>query len=260
MWITRAGSIPFALFVGVVALLATREMVRLVGARGLRPWLPFALVASAAAIVLLYLGRLDRVFLFACVFFVIVLLTLPARRGGSAFERAAGPLFVFLYATVLPGFLVLLRELPRAEGLPEEYARGSGFVFLLFLSVWGCDTGAYTVGRLFGRRPLAPSISPKKTVEGALGGLLFAVAGAFAARAWLVEELRAADALVIGLAAGVLAEAGDLVESKLKREAAVKDSGPLIPGHGGVLDRFDSIFVAAPFVYLYIRIVLFGGV
>jgi len=260
VWITRAGSIPFALFTGAVALLGTWEMVRLLGARGDRPSLPFALAFSAGAIALLYLGRLDRVFLYACVFFMLVLLSLPARKGGSAFERAAGASFVFLYAALLPGFLVLLRELPRAEGIPEEYARGAGFVFLLFLSVWGCDTGAYTVGRLFGRRPLAPSISPKKTIEGAVGGVLFAVAGAFAARAWFVDELRAGDALMIGLGAGVLAQAGDLVESKLKREAAVKDSGPFIPGHGGVLDRFDSIFLAAPFVYLYLRIALFGGV
>ncbi|MFH1681651.1 MAG: phosphatidate cytidylyltransferase [Candidatus Eisenbacteria bacterium] len=257
--ITRTGSVPFALLIGAVALLATWEIYRLLGSRGIGHLLPLGLVSSGILIALLYLGRLDRVFLFVSVFFAIALLSLILRKGISPFANAAGASFVLLYASVLPGFIVLLRELPRTAGDGSGYAGGSGFVFLLFLSVWGCDTGAYTVGRLAGRHLLAPAISPKKTVEGAVGGLLFAVAGAFAARAWLVEGLRPGDAVLIGLLAGALAQAGDLVESLLKREAAVKDSGPLIPGHGGVLDRFDSVFLAAPFVYFYLRAALFEG-
>jgi phosphatidate cytidylyltransferase len=257
--ITRHGAFPFACLVGAIALLATWEAYRLFGEQGLRPLLPIGLLASVVGSALLYRGRLEIVFLYVCLFFVAFLLSLLVRRGASAFGRGAGALFVLLYATILPGFLLLLRELPRAEGRGGAYGEGAGYVFLLFLIVWGCDTGAYTVGRIMGRRPLAPAISPKKTVEGAFGGLAFALAGAFAARAWIVEGLRVGDAIALGVLGAFLGQAGDLVESLLKREAAVKDASPIIPGHGGVLDRFDSIFLAAPFVYVYLRFVASGG-
>jgi len=255
--ITRAGGIPFVLFAGAIAILATWETYRLLAGRGLEALLPLGLLSSVVGIALFYFGRLELLFALVVAVFAAGLLSTLVRRGPSAFMRGAGVPFALLYATILPGFLILLRELPRRTG--GEYGAGAGGVYLLFLVAWGGDTGAYTVGRIAGRRPLAPSISPKKTVEGALGGLLFATAGAFAARAWLVDGLRASDAAAIGLIGSLLAQAGDLVESLLKREAEVKDASPLIPGHGGVLDRFDSVFLAAPFVYFYLRIVAEGG-
>jgi phosphatidate cytidylyltransferase len=251
--------LPFALLAGAVSLVATWELYRMLGAGVLGPLLPFGLAGAAGVVALLYLGSLETVFLFIALFFGAALLTLVFRRGPSPLGRAAGVAFSLLYGAVFPGFLVLLRELPRAIGGGRSYGDGASYVFLLFLVVWGCDTGAYAVGRIAGRRPLAPSISPKKTVEGALGGLLFGVLGAFAARAWLLPGIGAYDALALGLGGAALGQAGDLVESLMKREAGIKDAGSLIPGHGGVLDRFDSIFLAAPFVYVYLRVALAGG-
>jgi phosphatidate cytidylyltransferase len=251
--------VPFALLAGAVSAAATWELYRMLGGGALRPLLPFGLAGSACVTALLYLGSIERVFLFLALFFGAALLSIVVRRGPSPFGRGAGAAFSLLYGAVFPGFLVLLRELPRATESGRPYAEGASYVFLLFLVVWGCDTGAYAVGRIAGRHPLAPSISPKKTVEGALGGLLFGVLGAFAARGWLVPGIGALDALALGLAGAAMGQAGDLVESLLKREAGVKDAGSLIPGHGGVLDRFDSIFLAAPFVYVYLRVALEGG-
>ncbi|MFH1279684.1 MAG: phosphatidate cytidylyltransferase [Candidatus Eisenbacteria bacterium] len=259
VFITKVGDLPFFLLVLAIALLATVESYRLFRSRGVSPLLPFGLLAAVALLVILREGRADRAFFFLVLFFLIALLSLLPRKGPAPFSRVAGAMFILVYAAGLPGFLVLLRELPRTALSSYGYGEGASFVYLLFLTAWGCDTGAYTVGRLFGRRKLAPSISPKKTVEGAVGGLLFAVAGAVAARAFLVEGLSLADAAFLGVGAGVLGQAGDLVESALKREADVKDSARLIPGHGGVLDRFDSLFLAAPFVYGYLRFALGGG-
>ncbi len=129
---------------------------------------------------------------------------------------------------------VLLRELPHGEGIVIDVLVGT------FLG----DTGAYLGGRLFGRRPLAPRISPNKTVEGLLSGMLFAVAGVWLAGRYQ-EWLPGTHALVLGLGVALVAPVGDLFESFVKREARVKDSGGLFGAHGGALDRLDGVLFAA---------------
>ena len=257
--ICLVGSIPFLLLVLAVALLATREAYRLLSRWNVAPLLPLGTAGVLALTAIQYRGGEGEMLLFLVFFFILALLAVLPGRGGHSFAKGAVALFILFYAGWLPSFLVLLRELPRSPISSYSYSEGGGFVFLLFLMVWGSDTGAYTVGRIAGRHPLAPSLSPKKTVEGGVGGLLFAVGGAFAARALWLPSLSAVDALLLGGIAGALSQVGDLVESKLKREAEVKDSGSLIPGHGGVLDRFDGIFFAAPFVYYYLRFTAGGG-
>jgi phosphatidate cytidylyltransferase len=128
------------------------------------------------------------------------------------------------------------------------------WVLVLLLSVWACDTAAYAVGRRFGRRHFAPHISPGKTVEGIVGGTLAAVVVA----AVLVTALGrpTVAGAFLGLVIAAAAQAGDLVESMLKRAAGAKESGRLIPGHGGLLDRVDSFLFAAPVAFLYVVAVL----
>ncbi len=132
---------------------------------------------------------------------------------------------------------------------------GLQWTALAFLVTFATDTSAYAVGRAVGRRKLAPSISPGKTWEGAIGGLV----GAAAATAALVAllggiETRLLPAIALGLGVGVVAQAGDLLESKVKRMAGAKDSGRLIPGHGGLLDRLDSLLPVFPLVYYASRV------
>jgi phosphatidate cytidylyltransferase len=126
------------------------------------------------------------------------------------------------------------------------------YALLPFFLAWSCDTAAYGVGRAFGRRKLAPTLSPKKSVEGAMGGLAASIAAGLIARLWFAPYLTLLDALLLGALVGFFAQVGDLVESLLKRDAATKDSSGLIPGHGGALDRFDSLLFAAPIVYYYL--------
>ena len=122
-----------------------------------------------------------------------------------------------------------------------------------FILVWVNDTFAYLVGKQFGRQKLFPSISPKKTVEGFLGGLFFAcVSSYFIAKYTHTFEFN--KWLILAIIVSVFGTLGDLVESKYKRQAGVKDSGIIMPGHGGLLDRLDSIIFAAPFIYLFLRI------
>jgi phosphatidate cytidylyltransferase len=153
-----------------------------------------------------------------------------------------------LYVPLLLGHLVLAREL----------LHGIQWIFLLLVLVMSGDTGAYYVGSSLGRTKLYPLVSPNKSIEGAAGGLAGSLVGAFIARLTFFPELAVTDCLLTALLIGPLGQMGDLFESLLKRSFGVKDSGSIIPGHGGMLDRLDSILFAAPALYYYARY-LFAG-
>lgn len=166
----------------------------------------------------------------------------------SVAHQLALLLFGFLYLPLLLGHLSLLHGLPS----------GKQWVFLVLLIAMAGDTAAYFVGVSLGRRKLYPAISPNKSVEGALGGLAGSLAGALLARAWFFPALAVYDCLLLGLALGGIGQLGDLFESMLKRSFGVKDSGTIIPGHGGILDRLDSLLFVFPPAYYY-ALLRFGG-
>jgi phosphatidate cytidylyltransferase len=146
--------------------------------------------------------------------------------------------------------LTLLALLRKQPGLPR--AAAPGFVLLAIGLAWLADTSAYFAGRALGRHKLYEAVSPKKTVEGAVGGLAGSVAWAvLASRSFARDALPLGHAIPLALAAGALGQAGDLAESLLKRSTGVKDSGAIVPGHGGILDRVDAVIVTTTVVYLY---------
>jgi phosphatidate cytidylyltransferase len=149
------------------------------------------------------------------------------------------------------GLMAALPLLHRGAGPPFHPGAGSAWVALAIAVTFANDTGAYFVGRAFGRHKLAPSISPGKTIEGAVGGLAAALTLTFVAGWTLMPELSVRDRLAIGVVASVVGPAGDLVESLIKRGAGVKDSGRSIPGHGGILDRIDALLFVGAYVYLH---------
>jgi phosphatidate cytidylyltransferase len=130
---------------------------------------------------------------------------------------------------------------------------GRQWLLFLYFVIWASDTGAYYVGSAFGRHRLYEKISPKKSIEGLIGGTAASMLVAYACARWLVQGLGAGDALVLGAVLSLIGTVGDLAESLIKRSAGVKDSGVLIPGHGGILDRMDSMLFAAPALFYYIR-------
>jgi phosphatidate cytidylyltransferase len=149
----------------------------------------------------------------------------------------------FLYIPLLLSHLVLLREVPL----------GVQWIFLLLVIVMAGDTAAFYVGSSLGKRKLYPLVSPNKSIEGMFGGLAGSVAGAFLARATFFPQLTPADCVATALLVGLLGQLGDLFESLLKRSCGVKDSGTIFPGHGGMLDRLDSVLFAAPTLYIYVK-------
>jgi len=164
----------------------------------------------------------------------------------TSIKRIAIVAFGVLYCCALFPFLGTLRSLDQGLQLS---------VIALFCT-WGGDTAAYFSGRLLGKHKLYPAISPKKTVEGAVGGIFGGIAAAFAVQAVLGFEITTSHLIALGALAAFFGIFGDLVASMLKRSTATKDSSRLIPGHGGFLDRFDGVMFAAPAVYTYVILFL----
>ena len=163
------------------------------------------------------------------------------RNVADAAREVSYATLAFLYIPFLLMHLVMLRQTPY----------GVQWLLVIMLVVMTNDSAAYYVGSAFGKTRLYPLVSPKKSVEGSLGGLAGSVCGAFLAKFTFFPQLSLVDVFAMALVIGALGQVGDLFESLLKRSFGVKDSGTIFPGHGGVLDRLDSILFAAPATYYY---------
>lgn len=162
----------------------------------------------------------------------------------------AATLLGAVFPAALLGFLTALRE---ARGPDVQSLEAFFLVLTTFLLVWATDIFAYYTGKSLGRRSLAPTISPNKTWEGTIGGVTAALVIAIGCKLVLLPMLAWLDVIALAAIGGGISQLGDLAESAMKRSSGVKDSSTLIPGHGGVFDRFDSMTVAAPLIYLYLR-------
>jgi phosphatidate cytidylyltransferase len=229
---------PFAAAVFILALVALFEYYAPWPNKNIYPvtWLGVLFGMTFPVLVAAGLQQLIMVFMAALVASVLIWQIFSARRSRAGMD-AGVTVLGSLYAGLFPSFLILTYSLPS----------GKHIIMSAVVCVWACDVAAYFLGKAIGKHKLAPEISPKKTIEGAIAGAVAAVsAGAiFAAVGWLTWP----KGIVLGITVAVLAQLGDLVASMLKREVGIKDFGRIIPGHGGVLDRFDGLFFTAPFIY-----------
>jgi phosphatidate cytidylyltransferase len=240
--------------VAALALLAGAEAARLLAAATYRPafWVvTLAPPLATLAVGLNWITAAPFAILFALVPVITAIVAFrrrdPREGLGTWIATTFGVLYVAMLAYV-PGILVLAPPVPAGAPLATLFDAGRLWLLLLVGVVWTYDTAAFLVGRTFGRGRFMAHISPSKTWSGVGGGLVAAgIAGA-----WLGSGLGypATQGMLLGLLIAVVAQAGDLAESMLKRAAGAKDSGSILPGHGGVLDRVDSFLFAAPVVYV----------
>lgn len=253
------GAFPLTLEVLTVALIGMNEFTDLAYRQKIRPSRTMAYFGVIVLIAYAYLGNEEYLSPMLLGITLITMLFYLFRKGFhiSSFQDVGVAVLGIIYLGWFFCYIILLRKLqiPGTNGNFKLFnfsiEQGAGFVLLLIISTSFTDIGAYFVGKFFGKHKLSPSISPGKTVEGFVGGILGAMLGA-----WLIgSQLPVAmnDYISIGALCGIFAQLGDLWESILKRDVHVKDSGTMVAGHGGILDRFDSVLFTAPIVYFYVK-------
>jgi phosphatidate cytidylyltransferase len=254
--VTQHGEFAFLGFVDLMISLGMLEFYGMMRKKGIQPYRGIGVLCGLTlSTYVFFRSGLYANFFLTFVVMAIMSLELTRRDGRLAVYHVSTTVFGVIYVAFLASHLILLRELPRLVGLP--YQQGASFVYLAFAVTWSSDTGAFAVGRLFGRTPLIPRVSRNKTWEGVAGGILFAGLAGWIASLTFAPYLDATRAIAVGALASLVGLLGDLFESMLKRDAEVKDSGRIIPGHGGVLDRFDSLLFTVPLIYYFLKFVIF---
>ncbi|MDP2208856.1 MAG: phosphatidate cytidylyltransferase [Bacteroidota bacterium] len=290
------GDIFFLLFVLIISFLAQNEFYKLAAVKGSKPIAGLGLFTGSLIILSFFHKKVQffvveffeknnvfipfpsqtQLILIISVLAVITILLVEMfRNRDNAIQNISTTVLGIFYVPLFLGTLVGIRELfipfdfPVYRFFPVEvnlsdsvkdqiYLWGGYTVLTIFATIWICDTAAYFGGKMFGKHKLFERVSPNKTWEGAISGFIFAIAFVVAAKYLVLDYLSVENAVVIGIIVGVFGQLGDLAESKLKRDAGVKDSSTLIPGHGGVLDRFDSVLFVAPLVFLFLDFVVFS--
>jgi phosphatidate cytidylyltransferase len=246
MAIIYFGGVAFTLFIALIAAIALYEFYAMAETKGMNPQsMPAVFLALLAIIAANYL---KAGWWMGLMFALAVLLIFVEMRFGERHALRDVPitLFGWFYIPLLLGLLIFIRSCPFNDSEPSR------LYTLFFLScIWITDTAAYFGGKLLGRHKLARYVSPKKTWEGAFFGLTGAFIWAWLWIPYLSDKTSSKDLYFVALIVGVMGQLGDLVESYFKRSAGVKDSGSLLPEHGGALDRFDSLILSAPFVFFY---------
>lgn len=254
--ITKTGGYHFLAFIDAVLFVGMWEFYRMMEAKGIRPYKGIGIICGVALTWYVFFrnGIYSNLFL-TLALVTLMCMELTRREQKMTVYHISSTVFGVIYVAFLGSHLVLLREFPLSINL--DYSLGSSFVFLAFILTWAGDTGAYIVGSLMGRHPLIPRVSKRKTIEGSFGCIVFSIAGALVCMETMAPYLSLAQALMLGLLAGSVGQLGDLFESLIKRDVDIKDASDMIPGHGGVLDRFDSLLFTAPFIFYFIKFVVF---
>lgn len=243
LYVYFAGPLMFSLLILAVTALALNEFYHMVLPQ--ERWLERYVATGAGAILSLLIASMNGPLALGGLSFALIFwLTWFLFRFGDlrTVMHHVGLIFLGIFYLVLP--LAHLGALAALES-------GTLWIFFILLLTMASDTMAYFVGVSFGRHKLYPSISPNKSIEGAIGGLFGALIAVIIAAKLFIPEIGGLDGLILVLVLGPLAQIGDLVESMLKRSFDVKDSGTLIPGHGGLLDRIDSLLLIFPVVFYF---------
>ena len=250
--VSYIGKIPFLVFVCLIGLISFLEFGFLTQGKGIK--VNFVIGASAVVfqIINVYLDLISY-YNFIIILLLAALITELFRNKGSAIFNIGSTLLGVLYIGLFASSILMIREFfDYSDVLYNE----GGFIIIAMLSaIWICDSAAFFLGKAFGKHKLFPRVSPKKSLEGAVAGFIFSLIAMIAAKELILDFFSFADALVIGLIIGIFGQIGDLVESLIKRDADIKDSSKIIPGHGGIFDRFDSFLFSSPIVYLYLHFI-----
>ena len=246
--LTYLGAWPIGMAMLVVGLATQLEIYRLYKFDGKEAWQIAGLLLGA---VLFMNSLLPGMLPTAALIIILLIGWASIRRPADVLIRLRTTVFCAIYPTAMIAFLIGI----RSDTLNFGAASATSLTILVLIIIWATDTCAYLVGSAIGRHRLAARISPSKTVEGAIGGVIGALLAAVAFELSIGSPLSRVQVLVLALLCSLATQAGDLFASRLKRRAHVEDSGSILPGHGGLLDRFDGAIFASPVAYYYLLLV-----
>lgn len=243
------GGIPFAVFVSALGLGGFYELSLMAEKKGISIDLFTGFFSIIIILLFVYTKRSE---FYVPVLFIGLILSLRELFRGrqGALENIGSGMFGIFYIGMFSSSIIMIREFYSDSIL---YPRGGQLILGIMICIWLCDSAAFFIGSALGRHKLFKRVSPNKSWEGAIAGFIFSVLGALFIKTNFLSFLSWQDALAIGAITGIFGQIGDLVESLLKRDCGVKDSSNLIPGHGGIFDRFDSLLYSAPLIYLYMH-------
>jgi len=231
--------LEFAIFIGLY------EFYRMIEKGGLGCYKWAGIILGILLSLAIFKGAYINLVIAASVIILFIIRIFEGNTSDNTFSYVSNTIFGIVYVSFLMSYMGVIRN---------SGDNGRELIFFVLLITWMGDTTAYYGGKGFGKHKLAPLISPNKTVEGAIAGLMGSIVGAIIAKLWFLD-ISILNAIVAGILIGVFGQFGDLSESMIKRNLQVKDSGGIIPGHGGILDRVDSLLFSAPVFYYYYRFI-----
>ena len=254
IYIIFIGKEIFACSILILALIAWHELVKMFNKRFIKVWQELGVISIAALAVSAFLGNTE--YTLAIILFTIIISFLRTIFSSSSFSivECCVTITSIFYIGLTFSYLILLRFIMPNEFIHTplgEISAGLFYFMLPLIGTWIHDIAAYLIGSAIGKHKLCPKISPGKSVEGAIGGLLGSIITI--TLIGIICGIALKHLVIIGILTGLVAALGDLVESAIKRFCDVKDSGSILPGHGGILDRFDALIFVVPVVYYYIK-------
>ncbi len=245
VFILLKGGVYFYLFSVIVALIGQWEMYRMLEKKESKPNFWPGILLGQIILAIIFIGMQPYLAVLAVFSLLYITGSEMFRNDGSALLNVSATILGVVYPVLFWGMLLYLR-LYFYQIYPLPHDVGGMFVIILFVAIWICDTFAYFFGMKFGKHRLFERVSPKKSQEGAVAGLIGALLVYLGVYFWQIIPITLSVAIISGIIVGIVGQFGDLVESWFKRDAGVKDSSSLLPGHGGILDRFDSIMFSVP--------------
>ncbi len=242
-----AGGWYFFVPIAFLAVLSVYEMQAMGAHAGFRKFDLFGFLFTVTCLIRLYLYGKEGIYEILIIYLTILLASVAVTNRPNKLAEISFRCVSTLYISLFLGSFILLREFSFSSG----YYIGGKFAMIVIVSVSFLDTIAYCSGKIFGRHQLFPRVSPKKTVEGGIGGLIGAVGAILLAREIFFRELPVHHAVVVGFVIGIAGQIGDVIASFFKRQLDSKESSGILPGHGGVLDRIDSLIFISPLIYFY---------
>jgi phosphatidate cytidylyltransferase len=244
------GGLYFFFFVLLIALISYYEFFSFMKNKKINVNLYFGIIIILFLLLDQYLHFFD---LYSSLILAVAFISIIElfRNKGSATENLGASILGILYIGLFTSSIIGIREFYPQIG--DLYERGGYLIISILASIWICDSAAYFAGTSFGKHKLFLRVSPKKSWEGSIFGFIFSILTMILAKFIILNFISWTTVIVFGVIIGVIGQIGDLIESLFKRDAGVKDSSSIIPGHGGIFDRFDSLLFSAPVILLYLK-------